>query len=496
VTKRSAPSRRDTGAVLPLAMVVVTVLSLVVVALLNLTTANLRVVTVTRDHVDDLYARDAGVEYGLSRIDSQIAGNSSMCGSETSTAALPVGTTTVNDTTVSVACKVIANGALGGGGQDEPFLYLTGLSASSKSEGFFYFDETEGGTINVDAKVYNAGRFHLKNAAGSIVDFGRSIEQHAPVCQKNARPDRLAHSGSTWDCKHPITDYPKNPMPTMWVPASSRPASITTGGCRYFFPGRYSTAPSMSSSTTNYFASGVYYFTSGVGTFDVANVVIGGQRGTETEQFPRPACATDAAAWTARGVADPDTSDTGVAFIFAGDAAIKIPSNPSNRLDLFTYRPGASTLPGPAALSGYSIIAPTASGSNAADGGGSWAAHTKSILLETDSAEPGLISVHGLVFAPKNHLKLRLMTNSASSIEESYMFAAGLVIASVELITSGLPSSKEIHFAGGAGGKEPAIIMVEAHSAATGRRSVATIKYDPTDVPKVAVLSWRATDDP
>lgn len=479
---RGTPSR-DTGSVLPLVLVFVTVFALIVVGLAGLTRTNLRTNRVTRDHIDDLYARDAGLEFGIHRIASEIGGDPTLCG-DSGSPAESLGSTEVNEASIDVECDVTVDGSLGGGGF-EPIVYLTGMSPDSKSEGYFYFDETEGGTVNVDAKVYNEGKFYIKDAAGSIVDFGRSIEQHNPDCQESSPPGRMVHSGSPWDCTNPISGYPMDPMPTMWAPAGNAPGSTTNGPCRYYYPGRHSSV--TFDLAYAYFASGVHYFENSVGTFDILGQLIGGEPGSEDRQIsPAPACANDVDAWSASPATDPDLGDSGVVFIFEGDAAMKLPSAAGNRVELFTYRPSAAAPS--VALDGYSIIAPTSNGAT-------WSEHTKSILIETDSLEPSLMSIYGLVFAPENHLKLRLLTNNSAPTDESYMFSAGLIVASVELITSGLPSSDEIHFAGGPGSSGPATIVVEAENPVSGRRSVATLKYDPADTPQVAVLSWRATDD-
>jgi hypothetical protein len=375
-------SRRDSGLVLPLTLVVVFILGVVVVAIVNYGTSNLRYGRVAEEKSDQLAASDAAMRYAVDLLRVGAA----PCIYTTQAVQLPALASQFNGATGSVRCDTIAGGL--GNIRD----YAMAITGENVPTGFLI--STQGGSIAkeltgpvfVDRVV---GAFDLSTNAGINVKRGLLLYTDAtPSCVSISKWYAGAPAGSTLPKDvtfEPDFQFGPQCVPTKWYdhfnafdepPIASdilslpirdggvvgtiagTPSGVTsawaggpinalpgynrdTSDCYVFEPGRYIRPPVVPSNRSAYFKSGTYWFDFRTPTvaapvgMTLANwpwaaasesrmgfnkaFVTAGRRTTMTSELPLGDCAS------AYGADMPASSTAGGAtFYMSGKAHIEI----------------------------------------------------------------------------------------------------------------------------------------------------------------------------
>ena len=454
-------SHRDSGSVLILVLVFITVIGAVTVALLRQAQTNLIASTLTRNQEKRVYAADAGIDYAIQMLRS----DPTLC-----TAARPLpNPPAINGRAVTMTCQVTAGSAVGAGGWA---IFLTSPPTCTPKCTI----STQGaanGNKTVSGPIFNRGGWDLK--AALQVKNGNVYQYPASGC---AKPSNLTFPSTTpglygFVCTN-TNPYPAGlgwPPPLQPLPAaipSDAPSFTDSGGCRTFYPGRYSTVPALGDGT-NYFRSGVYFFDD-IGKWSVDGGVLGGQPApivgqpgsTETHDTSTTPCGTDVA------------GATGVEWILGGSSAISV----GNQSQLELYSMPSNNVPG---VGLYQVLA-----SDPAP----WAAERSTVPVDTPILVVGNgnqteLAIHGNVYTPTGYVQVRATNASRAELQ------GGVVAAQVDIRASAGISNLNIATNSGPGQRT---IVVTATSGGSGEKpitasAVLTIGNDANKT--LMVVSWR-----
>jgi hypothetical protein len=464
---RSRSFRNQDGASLVIVLVVMAVFGLILGGLMTETGASTRYTTTVSNYEKKVYAADAGVAAGI----QQLQQHNELCPTAGSSETLQ--TVNINGYDVSVACEVTAGSTVGGLG----YAIIT-LSPGANSL------VTQGGSDPklVNGPVYVGGTFD--GNPGMKVTNGTFKQGTSSGCTSATPSGLTLDTGYTYKCgaAEPNVDVPTTPA----LPSTPR-ASQTFGTCTYFYPGKYTTAPTLSSGT-NYFASGVYYFEN-VGQWPINKVVFGGAPATyESVRFkspvpaaesytPMPTCANDSDAISKAGGNAPEVTGTGAQFVLGGNSTIYLDNG--SQLEVF-----ARTLDGTSETATASIVAVP----------DSWAAWTQSTDNLTvydfhNGSNPDSV-IHGLVYLPEQNARLWSTNNVYAAV------LGGIVAWELELQSSASGSGLQV--SAGDGEPEPRHLVISSTAPSSpdpdaGRQvtSTAVVEIANDGAKTITVHSWR-----
>jgi Tfp pilus assembly protein PilX len=469
--------RQDDGATLVIVLIFMTVFGLILGGLLTETSASTRYTSTISNYEQKLYAADAGVAAGI----QQLQQHNQLCPTAGSTATIQ--TINVNDYDTTVSCEVTAGSTVGG-------LGYAIITRSSGANSLF----TQGGST---PKLIN-GPMHV----GGTVTGGPGIKvMNGTFAQGNSctsQPGLVAlDTGYGWSCSAPEPLVADPTPPTL--PSSPR-GSETLGSCTYFYPGRYTSPPSLGSGTT-YLASGVYYFDN-AGQWAIEEVIFAGTPATFEEvafkspspsppnaYTPMPTCANDDDAIAEAGGNAAEVTGTGAQFILGGNSTIFLET--TSQLEVF-----ARTLDGTSETVTATVVAVPDSWDStiwaeSTDGGVcTGAAATSTCAYDFHQGNGPDSVIHGMAYFPDQNVRLW----STNSVRAAVL--GGIVAWELELQSSASGSGLQVSASDGA--PEPRQIVVTSTAPATpdaaaGRQitSTAVVEIANNPAKTVTVHSWR-----
>lgn len=435
--------RGEDGASMTLALAFLTLFGVLSVSLLSLTSASFKISTVADNKTDQLYAADAGIEYGVQNLDA----DSTKCASSGTSHTWPA--TTINGSSVQYSCSWVS----GGTGSGSSGL-LGGYAAVLGSGGL---QMVGGPPLTLLGNMYSQGPISL---TGVNVQIQGNLERSSSSCPNAQLVSAiLTVVGS---CTASVAAPNPNPAPTVGNMPSTALASQpgATANCTILYPGKYGSGglalPSLVGKRI-YMASGTYYFNSTGNVGVTGTEIFGGAKAAgENQLISGGPCSNDAEATTKQPTYAP--VGTGVTLILGGDSRL---SGTSARIELFSP-------------SGISIWARTTT--TGAGTGYNPATTTSSIVSLTG----GETAVHGVVYVPESDI-----TGTGGTVSQ----LAGGVVA------------KRLTFTGtviggvGAGGGAPSARTVTLTAVATapdGATSTVTATIQPDALTPV-ITNWRKT---
>lgn len=471
MARRVEPDQRttkDAGAVLPLAMVMSVVITLVVIAVASYVFSGLKYAGVVEERADRLAAADGGLRYAIERLqNSSYAGCLSNLGNTGYTIAFPVD---VNGAKVDITCKKGANGI---GDIKAWAIIVTGQGVPSG--GWFWSSQSGSGLnklLGGPVWITDPGRADLQ--APVKVEDG-DIWYYSPDCSNStlSLPANLTFSPayrgpicvqSPW---YEVYDAPQIAvLPWPWDASQTNQPPTMVGGCTVFKPGRYTTMPALGPNT--YFQAGDYYFHNVTLDISFATVTAGwadfDTNGDQRFVANQPCDAAISADSTSG-------SSPGATLYLGGSSKIEIGTKGKlevlrrlqgdsfvsiQAVDYTTIRMSRNTL-------GYeNNIVWTKSGTN------------------TD------LAIHGLLWAPRAQLEFGNVTNAANG-----QLLGGAAVSRIVLQASASVSNFLIRVE-----PTPASFELRLDSTATlnGQATTMTAIVEIDDQGTTAVRSWRVRD--
>ncbi|HUY64633.1 MAG TPA: hypothetical protein VMV14_08990 [Acidimicrobiales bacterium] len=293
--------------------------------------------------------------------------------------------------------------------------------------------------------VFNAQAANFATGVNVAANFTQMSS--SPSCSQPS--NLLISTGYNYNCTTtvpPSLQSLNEPLPNLVPAAAASPISVPVSGVsgctsyRVFFPGTYSSGPSLVKGGTNFFESGVYYFKNGFGGFDNGNnppdtlYVIGGQPTTGDPV----AIASGSPCWSAIQASTYYTAnapETGVEWILGGGTWMDVHTV---NLELFTHdsgpasegAQGISIREVPPACSGTQLTTPGPGPScvTAAQQTSGWSPSTPNQLFQVDANDHlPHVFIHGGLYMPTNNLEEFTNTQAvtlgpidANSIELTY----------------------------------------------------------------------------
>lgn len=287
---KSRPDR-DRGAVLPLVLVLIVVAGFVVIPLMGYAMAVLRSNTIVSERTKATEAAKGGVRMVLAdprNVFLECDGGGDL------TPADPV----LNGISVSVTCTEIEEiGPLNALGFEVPIAAVANQL---------------GATVPVE---FSGDRAESASVPPYPVDppSDPACTSFRPEAWWCGQASPTAIDGTIW-----MPDLPQLPSTVRTATPFDMPSGF--GGCRVYFPGRYTDALDLAGEI--YFASGVYYFEQPITIADGADVVVG----YGLDELSNPDCSDDIQV-AANVVGDPGTFDInggGATWVFGADARLII----------------------------------------------------------------------------------------------------------------------------------------------------------------------------
>lgn len=407
-----APRRRmhgESGASLIIAMGFLTVFAVTSVALLGYTDTSFKTSRVVRSEADQLYAADAGVEYGVQKLAAD--NYYTQCASSSSSSYS--WTETVNGLPVTYSCQWVSGGTT-----------TTTTTATTT---------TDGPIGGYGAILLRAGTGALQNTEAATINGNLyskgTIQTTAPVTitgQLLYGPSSCPTSYVTYaSCTAGVATPNPNPNPIVVVPSANAKASQAgaTANCTILYPGKYGSGatalPSFTSSKRYYLASGTYYINNN-GQTPLDGEIFGGASGTGTnaKQISTTSpCSTD----TEANQKDPTyTADgKGVTIILGGSSRL-VQSSGSTNIELFQRLDSVNET----SSHGVSVWA---RGTNTGTTGGTYTPVTNSNLFALTG--PTFI-VHGATFIPNSTVQMNMSAPNSPNVG---VFYGGLVANNLQL---------------------------------------------------------------
>lgn len=495
----------DEGVALVLALVFILLVSVFVSVALEKNQATSLTGGAVRQRTQLQYALDGGVERALQVLRSELVEDAPVsCVSPT--AADGVGTLMVNGKTVSYTCTTLAGRAATSG---ESAATNFALVTTSSAPGALTTQSGTSQDLTVAGSVFLNGPVVNGNLGKQIqISAGDLVSPQSSTCAADlAALTRvsLTGSGQLRSCTEqslaltlPRVVLPDPPI-TDLSPLLGSGVVFTSGSrkCTVYYPGRYTSPPTLGSSSKNYFVSGLYSFEwSGTWTIDDAGTeVIAGSRGAETDSaVPSNDCSAMGMSDTMAlagplapsplGLPPPLTPATitsqqfpyGATWIFSGSAKLNVKKG---SLHLFSPPAGGSSVP--VSLVGASEYTTSA-----------YLSQPVGTATLSGGGNNSNLTVNGKLFAPNSYIEV-FSTNGTEAAARG-----GVVANSLQLKASAAGSDAlVVSAAPGAGSPPPPFRTVRVETrdtsgASTARqRAVATISnFAPFSV---SVRSWRTS---
>ncbi|MAT07192.1 MAG: hypothetical protein CL424_19340 [Acidimicrobiaceae bacterium] len=483
---RAGQPRRDRGSVLILTVVVITILGLVVVAVASYSVSVLRKGQITEDRADRLSAAEGAMRDLIDRL----GGDGTLCTTAFGSTGTPFPFAfPLNDVAVDLSCQPVglslsettgwAVVVTGEGVPDGE-----GLQTQSGGDKVFggntYVERTSLLDLKSPLTIKFGDLFYTDPSCGAAGEFdatpisGLSFEpagQNGLWCTSQAwsdlfpEPD-VPNLGSLTNRTNSVFDATTNP----------NGAYRTDGGCRIYYPGRYTFAPDFG--TNAYLRSGDYLFDL-PGDASAAQIRV--DKAKVSAGFPVIAGDEQVIANAPCEDAMVDDSGTGGAtFYVAGKTNFSIEKGTgpnSGSLEIFRREQGTNP-------TNYVSIHAV----------GSTLAHPETII-STAAGNNKEMAIHGQIWAPEAGIAFGEVTNDAKG-----QLLGGAVVASIDARSSASASGFVIQVAGGPQEARFRLRAVASKSGTTVVQVVAQLRFDPpesgTDLGQwqLAVNSWRVCD--
>lgn len=403
---------RDRGTVLPLALVVSVVLSIVVVSVASFVATGLRYGDVVEGRADRLAAADGGMRYAVERLR---LGASRICATSGGDSIDPPD---INGATVTVRCSQVGNGfddvngwALVLTGEEIPATCSGGDCALIATQAGASTSKLVGGPVYMGSLDFDA-------AAPLEFRYSQLLHSQGSCSTPGAVPSNvsfdstslgLACTERTWsadaDPSRGLFSEPNiGVLPSASGPSLNPPSTVDGNGCKVFEPGYYTVAPVLGSH--NYFKSGNYVFDGF--TLDVKQAKVTAGRAAAdgadgAAQFiPNTTCNT------ARNSDVNGITTAGVTFYLKNGARFTLDAH--GQLEIMRRKQGKSYV-----------------GIHVLDG---------SLTATDDVIEQGPgnnkdMAIHGLVWAPEARMTFSNVTNTANG-----QLLGGAVLSNIQMDAS------------------------------------------------------------
>lgn len=458
--------RDEAGASLVIVLVLISVFGLILSALLTEASASIQYTKTVDKRESKVYAADAGVSLAI----QQVRQNNELCPEPGSTATVPL-STAINGQNVSVTCTGTTGSALGGRG-----FAIQVRESSTGTPGTLHSVSGSGADKIVKGPVFVDGTVDLQ--ASVSVQRGRFYHKSSS-CNAASLPSNLTLEtslGYSYVCTStaPVA-LPTNDPPPSGVPAAAPTATTDASGCKTFYPGTYTTMPTLA--TDNYFVSGVYYFNfAGTLALDgkwVYGGVVGASETRVLDDTKRtvPACAK---------VSNPSGyTGTGVKIILGNTAAFNLSKG---HMELFARQDASGVSPAPSGTNGISIVAVPSS----------WTGWTPStagtaVVDLSSNLNNSDLSLHGLIWARDQRVNL-------GSVNGAVAQALGGIVANYVDLQSSASAGDAFEVSVVAGDPDPRYVKLEAtvsESGAKDVKSTAIIVLDNNIDTAPTIQSWR-----
>jgi len=473
---RRGPRGGEQGTSLVLALVFMTLVSVVVAGAIAFAGTSFQTARVARERLDQRYAADGGIDLGI----RALLDDYSLCASP-APSATNITTQTLNGRTVTVTCQTLQGTSVSTPGTPGTNALTIKQSANPVS----ISGSSAAHTIRVTGPMFSVAAFSLVASAPNLAVTGE-LTQHNPSCASNQSTYGTRITATPWTCVPNTTPAP-DPNPSVVVPSASAPASRTYGAnCTIYYPGRYTSAPTFTDGRSHYLASGTYYFHQ-TGNVTLTGTVFGGARGSESQALTGTTpCADDTIAQQLNSAYSP--AGSGVTIVLGGNSVLRT-STSTTRVELFSRVPAGADA---GATPGTSIWA-RASGSGVSGYTGSTAATP---LLTQGAANT--VIIHGMVSLPDRAATIAALANADAAAGARAQLAGGAVLGRLSIVPSA-SSNGAVIAAGSAGTpgtpatERRVLVRATAASASGGTPTtiLATVRLPAAPGGSATVLSWR-----
>jgi Tfp pilus assembly protein PilX len=465
----AADRTRDRGTVLPLALVVSVVLSVVVVSIAGFVTTGLRYGKVVEDRADRLAAADGGMRYAVERLR---LGASRICATSGGDVIDPPD---INGTTVTVRCGQVGDGfddvngwALILTGEEIPSSCTGTACARIATQGGASVSKLVGGPVYMSKLAFDAQapiEFRYSQLLHTEADCATSAAAVPSNVTFDSTSLGLACTERPWSADaDPVAGMFSEPnigvLPLDSGPSLNPAPTIDGNGCKVFEPGYYNIAPVLGSH--NYFKSGNYVFDGFNLEVKQAKVTAGRAAADGADgaaQFiPNTTCNT------ARNADTNGITTAGVTFYLKNGARFTLDAH--GQLEILRRKQGKS----------YVSI-------HVLDG-----SLTSTVnVIEQGPGNNKDMAVHGLVWAPEARMTFSNVTNTANG-----QLLGGAVLSNIKMDSSASAvgfiiavEASDLH------GKLLLDSVAELDGKTTTIRSI--VDYRPS-TNYAAVTSWRVVE--
>ena len=469
-TSHRAPSapRNDRGSILPLAMIVTVMMSMIVISLARYTSTDIQYGRIVEDRADRLSEAEAGLRHKL----EQEQEGGPFCATAVGTGAgvtqtLPV---TISGATVDVHC-VQVDGTLsnitawatvitGNGGvpDDQGLITNSGNGAIKVFGGPSFIADPD--LLGVNAP--------LEMRDGNLWYTDLSCDDGGQYAAGSHAGDALTFNPTSrglWCTNKAWSDlFTEPPIPPTLSSLPVNPASQPLGGCTVWEPGRYTVAPVWG--TNNYMKSGNYVFDN-VGTMQIKQTTItAGREGVAggQQEVDNGTCDTQR---------DGDVPQ-GATFYMDGNSNFEIISQGS--LEILRRQQG-NDLVSVHALSTHTL------------------AWNDAPILSTATGNNKQMAIQGMVWAPNARLVFGNVANSAAA-----QLSGGVVLAALQADAAASVTGFVIQVAGGPQQDRIAYTATATKNGTTQVRVVSEVRFSPPPTGsgvgtwEFAMNSWRVCD--
>ena len=343
---RRLHATQDDGAVLLLALVILGAVALVVSALVTQLGTHFLVTQKVNARANQLYAADAGLRVAVDTLQQEMSGTRSHCLDVTGGTQSVATLASFNNDPVSVTCQTL-EGSASSSSAVNPLDFALITTDLNKTTGSLRA-QSGSSSYTINGAIYLGGGVDARTGSGGDIDNNLTLPrgdvgEYTRNCPTITTPSSLR---TAWDQRFQTTvpPYQKAPVCLAYTPdqvapsytlptdpdifgAADPPVALTGPSCTIFFPGRYTTPPSLAAN--NYFSSGLYYFdflqsndTVTLGPSDTA--VFGASSGAALDPASTSACRSDAAALATSPTHPARIIGTGASVILGGASRLSV----------------------------------------------------------------------------------------------------------------------------------------------------------------------------
>lgn len=464
----------DRGAILPIVLVIVLILSVSLVAIAGYVSADLRYGKVTVARADRLAAADGAMNYAIDQL--KLRNASCLLGGG---GTLPGLSSPINGATTTVTCSRTDVGlgdvqgwaaVITGVGVPTSGVLLSSQSGNSAPkilDGPVFMQRAKAVNFSLgpDVKIANGPLYYNDPNCGTL-----SASPATPPSNLIFVPALIF--GPTCTLQDWTNVAPDPAVPDLSILAVNPPPTMN-GACQVFSPGMYDTLPNLGNNV--YLMSGDYYLKNLA--FDIKNSVItAGHRDpaiAPTQEVPNAPC-------DAVQAADPGK---GATFYLGGSSHIQVVSN--GALEVMPRLQGTNYI----SIQALCAVAGCDQTGNVNNPSTVGVAATDPVVFTKPGNGKQLVT-HGLLYTPTGRLEFGDVSNSADQ-----KILGGLVVAKLVLQSSASATNFEI-----ATIVSPvdAVMVITATATKNGTTTIrAVVDYRPSEDDldaRLAISSWRVVN--